>query len=122
MPQALDSCEPCQGQSRARHLPAQTRGDAALLTSRITHIRCSSLQPTVRPTPACGLLPAADRVTHNHVTLHVDGINHFDSFRFRASSRNLHESRTTECKRVFAAVLNGMLSKLDEGQTVRGRA
>ena len=59
------------------------------LTSRITHIRCSSLRSTVRSTPVCGLMPAADRVTHNHVTLHVDGINHLDPLRFRASSQTL---------------------------------
>ena len=76
----------------------------------------------MRSTPAYGLRPVADRVTHNHVTLHVDGINHLDSLRFRVSFRTLHEHRTTECKYIFAAVLTGMLSQLDEGQTVRGRA
>ena len=37
-------------------------------------IRCSILQPTASPTLASGLRPAADRRTHNHFTLHVDGM------------------------------------------------
>ena len=36
--------------------------------------RCLALQTTVSPTLAPGLRPASDRMTHNHVTPHVDGI------------------------------------------------
>ena len=39
------------------------------------HTRCSIQQPTASPTLASGLRPAADIMTHNHVTPHVDGID-----------------------------------------------
>ena len=135
-PVRLGNRIPVRASHSVRELDAHSR------KPRGSHIRCSTLQPTVSSTPAYGLRPAADRVTHNHVTLHVDGINHLDSLRVRASSRTLlmparascyeryrgiacsrpHEYRTTECKHIFVASMIGILSERDEGHTVRGRA